>query len=260
VASYNVLNLSAQPEDSLQRSLLGRQIVRDLGAPDILALQEIQDARGELDDGVTDASGTLRALAGAIARRAVPNTASSTAPPMAARARAATSGTPFCTTPLASPWYRTGRSPLRCWPRREYVIRGYSVIARPLVGVFESAGRRLTIVNNHLTSRFGSTPSFGAVQPFVRQVRTRAPPDPRPQGVRCPAAGRRSGRPGRRAGRHEHLRVHRRLGRQPSWGPAGAAPVGGLGPGRRAIQLHFEGNSQALDHAFVTESLLPAAG
>jgi predicted extracellular nuclease len=66
VATYNVLNLSAGSTDDLQRTRLASQIVRALRAPDILALQEIQDSSGERDDGVVDARPTLRALARAV--------------------------------------------------------------------------------------------------------------------------------------------------------------------------------------------------
>ena len=38
----------------------------------------------------------------------------------------------------------------------------------PLVATFEFNGQTLTAVNNHLTSRFGSSPIFGALQPFIQ--------------------------------------------------------------------------------------------
>ena len=60
VASYNVLNLSPDSSDDAQRATLGAHIADNLGAPDVIALQEIQDNSGETDDGVTDASETLQ--------------------------------------------------------------------------------------------------------------------------------------------------------------------------------------------------------
>nr|MBA3522213.1 multifunctional hydrolase/phosphatase/nucleotidase [Gemmatimonadales bacterium] len=66
VASYNVLNLSARPEDAAQRRALAAQIVENLKTPDIVALQEIQDNSGETDDGTTDAGATLRVLTRAV--------------------------------------------------------------------------------------------------------------------------------------------------------------------------------------------------
>jgi predicted extracellular nuclease len=38
----------------------------------------------------------------------------------------------------------------------------------PLAGTFLFNRRTVTIINNHLTSRSGSTPVFGAIQPFVQ--------------------------------------------------------------------------------------------
>ena len=38
----------------------------------------------------------------------------------------------------------------------------------PLMGVFKFRRREFTVINNHLSSRFGSTPIFGALQPFVQ--------------------------------------------------------------------------------------------
>ena len=42
----------------------------------------------------------------------------------------------------------------------------------PLLATFKFRGKELTIVNNHLTSRFGSTPVFGGPQPFVQAGET----------------------------------------------------------------------------------------
>ncbi|MEM9091790.1 MAG: esterase-like activity of phytase family protein [Cyanobacteria bacterium P01_F01_bin.53] len=70
VASYNVLNLSALEEDDAQRELLAAQVVKNLNAPDIIGLQEIQDNNGTTDGAdseVTDATETLQKLVDAIA-------------------------------------------------------------------------------------------------------------------------------------------------------------------------------------------------
>lgn len=66
VGTFNVENLSARDDDArfLQ---LARQIVDNLKAPDILALQEIQDDSGPDDDGTVSAEQTLRKLTSAIA-------------------------------------------------------------------------------------------------------------------------------------------------------------------------------------------------
>jgi len=61
VATYNVENLDAQtyPERLVQ---LAEDIVINLGSPDILALQEVQDDDGALDSPITSADASLAAL------------------------------------------------------------------------------------------------------------------------------------------------------------------------------------------------------
>lgn len=65
IASYNVENLSAR-SDAAKVAALGRHVVKVLGSPDLLALQEIQDDSGPADDGVTSGQATLAALVEAI--------------------------------------------------------------------------------------------------------------------------------------------------------------------------------------------------
>ena len=36
------------------------------------------------------------------------------------------------------------------------------------MATFKHRGKEVTVINNHLTSRFGSTPAFGGIQPFVQ--------------------------------------------------------------------------------------------
>jgi len=65
VASFNVLNLSARdPEEKF--SQLAGVIANQLAAPDVVALQEVQDRSGPANDGVVDAAATFEALITAI--------------------------------------------------------------------------------------------------------------------------------------------------------------------------------------------------
>jgi predicted extracellular nuclease len=172
VGTYNVLNLSATAGDSAQRAKLGRQIARNLRAPDILALEEIQDDSGEIDDGTTDASATLAALVDAIIRAGGPRYASFDVAP----ADGTLGGAPGANIRVAM-LYNPAR--VRLLSRRSVTpaalakahVRdslAFQGSRNPLEGVFEFAGRRLTVIANHLTSRYGSTPVFGAIQPFVQ--------------------------------------------------------------------------------------------
>jgi uncharacterized protein len=68
VATYNLDNLSPTTSKSKYASL-GTQIVHNLGSPDILAVQEIQDNDGATDDDVVAADVTMNDLVAAIAAR-----------------------------------------------------------------------------------------------------------------------------------------------------------------------------------------------
>jgi ABC-type Mn2+/Zn2+ transport system permease subunit/endonuclease/exonuclease/phosphatase family metal-dependent hydrolase len=65
VASYNVLNLDpGDGEDKYHQ--LARSIVSDLGSPDVVGLQEVQDDNGAADEGVVSATRNLGLLTAAI--------------------------------------------------------------------------------------------------------------------------------------------------------------------------------------------------
>lgn len=65
VASFNILNLSAASEPE-RITRVAEVIARDMAGPDLIGLQEVQDANGPEDDGTVDAGPTLDALAAAI--------------------------------------------------------------------------------------------------------------------------------------------------------------------------------------------------
>jgi predicted extracellular nuclease len=64
VATFNVLNLA--PNAGSRFDALAAIIVSNLGAPDIVALQEIMDDSGTIDDGTVAAETTFQALIAAI--------------------------------------------------------------------------------------------------------------------------------------------------------------------------------------------------
>jgi uncharacterized protein len=65
VATYNLDNFSPK-SGAAKFAALGSEIATNLGAPDILAVQEIEDNDGSTDDGVVDATVTLNDLVTAI--------------------------------------------------------------------------------------------------------------------------------------------------------------------------------------------------
>jgi predicted extracellular nuclease len=172
VASYNVLNLSPLSSDDNQRATLASQIVNNLGSPDVIALQEIQDNNGTINDGTTDATLTLKALVDAIAAAGGPDYASFDVAPVDGTSGGVPGG--------------NIRNAFLYNPERVeqdgYVSLTPAVLAaagvsdpnaffgtrNPLAATFAFDDREFTVINNHLSSRFGSTPIFGGPQPFVQ--------------------------------------------------------------------------------------------
>ncbi len=172
VATYNVLNLSATSADDAQRELLASQIVNNLAAPDVIAVQEIQDNNGETDNGETSADETLALLVAAIEAAGGPSYEAFDVAPI----DGASGGAPGSNIRNAF-LYNPERVELI-----DYISLTPNVLSTlgisnpaaftgtrdPLVATFEFNGNPFTVVNNHLTSRFGSTPIFGGPQPFVQ--------------------------------------------------------------------------------------------
>lgn len=264
IASYNVLNLSADSSDDRQRQRLAGQIVRSLRSPDILALQEIQDSSGERDDGTVDGRPTLRALAAAVRAAGGPAYAQAEVAPANGRPGGVPGGN------IRNAFlYDSARVRLVAYRALTSAVLSAAGAAEPaafaesrdpLEAIFEFEGRRIIVINNHLTSRYGSTPVFGAVQPWVeageadREAQVRALRAyvgdlvRRGAGARVIVLGDMNtfdfsddlsvllpGRP----------RLLTNL-------------VPRVEPGQRYTYI-FEGNSQALDHIFVTASLAASA-
>ena len=264
IATYNVLNLGADDTDRRQRARLASQIVQALGAPDILALQEIQDSSGERDDGVVDARPTLRALARSVSEVGGPAYAHLEVAPADKRPGGAPGGN------IRNAFlYDSSRVRLVSYRSLTPAILATIpsadpaafVDARdPLEAVFEFSGRRIVAINNHLTSRYGSTPVFGAVQPWVQAGEAE-----RAAQVRALHAY-----VGSLAGADPDSRVVV-LGDMNTFETSddlaavlpGAPPlltnlILGV-PEPERYTYNFEGNSQALDHIFVTGNLAAAA-
>ena len=271
VASYNVLNLDPLDGDKNQRETLAKQIVDDLKAPDIIALQEIQDNDGTTGgaggSNVIAADATLQALVDAIVEAGGPAYEFVDNPFVADDT---TGGQPggnirnaFLYDPtrvdLVEDSLRTVVDPT---DQQTNPDNPFFDSRLPLAADFEFEDETVTVVNNHWSSRFGSTPIFGAVQPFVE-------------------AGEEA-----RAAQAEAVNafVDDILAEDPD---ADVLVLGdfntfqftdqltetlpGTGDERVLTNLidgledddvytfNFEGNSQVLDHAFVTDGLLEGA-
>ena len=159
-----MLNLSPDTTDDVQRAELASQIVNNLNAPDVIALQEIQDNSGEIDDGTVAADLTLGALIDAIAAAGGPTYEFVNIDPTDNTQGGVPGGNI-----RNSFLYNPARVSVVDFERLEVPPFFPSNDSRiPLVATFEFLGEEITVVNNHLPSRFGSTPIFGGPQPFFQ--------------------------------------------------------------------------------------------
>ncbi|MFZ4688164.1 MAG: choice-of-anchor I family protein, partial [Polymorphobacter sp.] len=171
IASYNVLNLDPNDLDGDTDVADGRftsialQIVNALGSPDIVALQEIQDNSGSANDGTVSASVTLQMLVDSIAANGGPvysfidnsfitnNT---------------NGGEPGGNIRVA---YLYDASRVSLVPgsvaTTTNAATDFAGSRQPLVATFEFNDTNVTVINNHFSSKGGSSPLFGSVQPSI---------------------------------------------------------------------------------------------
>lgn len=160
VASYNVLNLD--PSDTTQIDILAQQFVNNLNNPDIVALQEIQDNNGTTNDGTVDADQTLQALVDAIAAAGGPTYEFFDIDPV----DGAQGGAPGGNIRVAY-LYNPDRVDLVEESVTALDFDAFSGSRIPLQAEFTFNDESFTVINNHWSSKFGSTPVYGTVQPFV---------------------------------------------------------------------------------------------
>ena len=274
VASYNVLNLSvAGFGDAAQSDKLGEQIVDSLGAPDVVALQEIQDDSAETDNGIVTADATLEMLVDSIVTAGGPTYEAFNVEPVD-NTQGGAPGANIRTAFLYNPnrvdlveFFALDADKLLDAGADPAAFDGTRI---PLVGVFEFNGAEFTAISVHNTSRFGSTPIFGGPQPFVqageaeREAETKAlnqyvdsllDDDP---GAKVMVAG----------DYNTFEWTDELLEDMPGPEPAMTnlvpykekAKDQGQHLGQEDFySFIFDGNSQMLDHFFVTSSLLPSA-
>ena len=183
VASFNVENLD--PSDGPRKfSGLAAQIVRHLRSPDIVALIEVQDSNGAIDNGIVDASATLSALTAAIRAAGGPTYAYRQIDPVndqdggepggnirqvflfnAARVgfvdRPGGSATAAVAVVNGDRGPRLSLSPGRIAPNDA----AFTTSRKPLAGEFVFGGQRLFLIANHFNSKGGDQPLFGRFQP-----------------------------------------------------------------------------------------------
>lgn len=186
VATYNVENLSAADEQG-KFDRLAEGIANNLAAPDIVALEEVQDNNGATDDGEVNADGTLKRFTDAIADAGGPryqwrqidpqNNADGGEP--GGNIRVAFLFNPDrvsfvdreggdATTPVRAEQGKNGPklsvSPGRIEPDGQM----WRETRKPLAGEFTFQGRTVFVVANHFSSKGGDQPLHGRFQPPER--------------------------------------------------------------------------------------------
>jgi uncharacterized protein len=191
VATFNVENLSpADPQSKFDR--LAGMIVSNLRAPDLVALEEIQDNSGPTDNGVVAADQTLSKLAAAVSAAGGPaytwreidpvNDADGGQPGGNIRqvlfyrtdrglsfvdrpggtATSATAVTTISGAPALT------FSPGRIDPNNS----AFNASRKPLAGELRWNGRTVFVIANHFNSKGGDNPLFGRFQPPSRPSET----------------------------------------------------------------------------------------
>ena len=191
IASFNVENLS--PNDpSAKFDGLADTLINNLKAPDIVAVEEIQDNDGETNSTVTDASTTWNTLIGAISDAGGPTYQFRQIDPVEDQDGGAPGGNirqgflfrtdrglafvdrPGGTSTNSTAVVRSGGhahltfSPGRIQPGDP----AFTTSRKPLAGEFTWKGKTLIVVANHFNSKGGDNPLFGHLQPPTRVTET----------------------------------------------------------------------------------------
>lgn len=175
IAGYNVENLDPKVESrdqvtgqgeidddvgSGRFAAIARHIVQNLGAPDIVGLQEVQDDDGAEMTDVVSAERTLGLLTEEIERAGGPRYAFVDRPPL----DDAEGGQPGGNIRIAFIF-----DPARVSVVEDRVTRiddpAFAGSRRPLAVPFRCGDTEVLVINVHLTSKGGSDPLFGRVQP-----------------------------------------------------------------------------------------------
>lgn len=176
VASYNVFNLHPGAGTRVKR--IARQIVTNLRSPDIVALQEMQDDSGKRNDDVVAADQTFGALVKAIATSGGPRYAYRQIDPEDDQDGGEPGGNirvgylfrpdrvnfvdPFDAPVFEADPELAGRSFSEAGRIRS---KAYSTSRKPLLAQFRFAGQTVVVINVHQSSKYGSAPRFGRIQP-----------------------------------------------------------------------------------------------
>jgi hypothetical protein len=256
IASYNVENLD--PSDT-SFAILARQIGVALGNPDIIGLQEVQDNNGATNDSVIAANLTLQKLVDAIKAETGVTYAFIDNPFIVDDRNGGEPGGNIRTAFL----YRVDRvalvdgsvaTTLNAAEFEAYRNNSgaFQASRPPLVATFAFEGKEVTVINNHFAAKGGSTSLFGSVQPSTNA--DEAQRLAQAQNVADYVA---------RLGTTANVVVMGDLNEfetEEALGPL--STTGGLTdlintlPEEERYSFIFDGNSQQLDHLYVSQNLV----
>ena len=163
VGTYNVENLAGNTS-AAKFTALGIDIAQLMRAPDIIALQEIQDNNGTTNNGVVDASETYGKLIAAITAAGGPTYKFLNIDPENNTSGGAPGGNI-----RVGFLYNDDRVDLVAGSLRQVDPTNTAAWAEsriPLAADFAFNGEVITVVNNHWASKGGSSPQFGTIQPL----------------------------------------------------------------------------------------------
>jgi predicted extracellular nuclease len=190
-ATFNVENLSpADPQSKFDR--LAGMIVTNLAAPDLIAVEEIQDNSGPTDDGTVAADVTLSTLTAAITRAGGPaytwreidpvNDADGGQPGGNIRQvflYRTDRGLSFVDRPGGTSTTGTSVTTIGGAPALTYSPgridpgnSAWNASRKPLAGEFRWNGQTVFAIANHFNSKGGDQPLYGRYQPPTRSSET----------------------------------------------------------------------------------------
>jgi len=175
-ATYNVLNLDPNDDDGDTDvadgnfTEIAQQIVENLNGPDIIALQEVQDNDGSVMSDVTTADETLQLLVDEIAAISGITYEFIDNPFIGDDTSGGQPGGNIRTAYLYNPQrvdFVEGSLDPIVEPENQQTDpdNPFFDSRLPLAATFTFNGEDITLVNNHFSSKGGSSPLFGAVQP-----------------------------------------------------------------------------------------------
>lgn len=296
IASYNVENLDPNDADTCDgdadRDIAdgrfateAQQIVDLLGAPDIVALEEIQDNSGCTNDGTVDADVTLQTLVDAITAAGGPTYSYTTVSPQDGSDGGApggnirqgflydatrvalvpgTAGAGDATTATAASLDGDGQVQLTLSPGRvDPANSAWDNSRKPLAATFEFNGERVLAIVNHFNSKGGDYPLFGRYQPPVLSSETQRLQQA--QVLHDFIAGVLAQQPDARVvalgdfNDFEWSAPMQKLSGADVGTPILTDLATLLLPETERYSYVFEGNSQELDHIYVSEAMLGGA-